>query len=121
MDTVKRFFNPQTVGSLDHIRAELLQKRNGRQLWVAAGGPDEFIDAVFIPALLPSGSCGGDEGGGGTNQHTGILASEDLFLRPDESPYNTSEATMCRLLSHCSTVMIWCNPNAGYYETTVGS
>ena len=48
---MKRFFAPQTVGSLDQLRAELAYRRNGRQLFIPVGenGEKGLIDAMLIP------------------------------------------------------------------------
>ncbi|CAJ1448634.1 unnamed protein product [Effrenium voratum] len=88
--STRRFLSTPPVGSLNQLRAELLLRYSAQHYWVRTQG--RKIDAVFISAK-GSGHLGEDSPEG----------KEDMPLKePDESP---------------GPVVVWCNPNAAYYET----
>jgi len=87
--TIRRFLRPPTVGSFHQLRAELQLRYAGRQYWV--NGPcGRKIDAMFLSWHDREPSMSFDP--------TNKLSEEQAFLGP---------------------TIIWCNPNAGYYESLV--
>lgn len=105
----RRFLCEPPVGSLHQLRAELQVQYSGRHHWVRTplGGR---IDAMFIPcksaALEPPGP---EEEAGATD----ATSKEDVPLKDRESSDEQEASTFA------GPTVIWCNPNAGYYETMV--
>ncbi|CAK9078704.1 unnamed protein product [Durusdinium trenchii] len=89
--STRRFLRTPVVGSLNQLRAELLLRYSAQHYWVRTGG--RKIDAVFISAK-------GDRG-------------EALT---EESPDAKEDAPL-KDLEPRGHVVVWCNPNAAYYET----
>jgi len=88
----RRFLRVPTVGSLHQMRAELLMRYNGTHCWVRTADGRK-IDGMFV-------ACRDSE--------NGSLGSEDASK--EEVAAEAGAAAR-------SPVVIWCNPNAGYYET----
>ncbi|CAK9005456.1 Hypothetical protein SCF082_LOCUS8605 [Durusdinium trenchii] len=88
--STRRFLRTPVVGSLNQLRAELLLRYSAQHYWVRTGG--RKIDAVFISAK-------GDRG-------------EALTESPD-----AKEDAPLKDLEPRGHVVVWCNPNAAYYET----
>ncbi|CAD7941931.1 unnamed protein product [Amoebophrya sp. A120] len=108
----KRFFAPATIGSLDQVRAELLQRRPGaRQFWVPVSAGAE-LDAVIIR----HGSHRPKAEQNGPNHASGSLASS---ADPETAVcYNLHGDNLAQAFAHVPAAVIMCNPNAGYYEST---
>ena len=87
--TMMRFLQAPTVGSLGQLRAELQLHYSGQQVWVPTKG-NHRLDAMFIPC------------------QRGHRLPDCEVASKDETP----------LLEECPT-LIWCNPNAAYYEAMV--
>lgn len=87
--TLVRFLQAPTVGSLGQLRAELQLHYSGQQLWVPTRG-NHRLDAMFIPCQR------------GHRLPDAEVASKDEAPLLEESP-----------------TLIWCNPNAAYYEAMV--
>lgn len=100
----RRFLRVPTVGSLHQLRAELQVRYAGRHYWVRAPGGRK-IDGMFI-------SCQGAECGLGPEEELpdtkGTASKEEIPLKD-----------MADSQAFTGPTMIWCNPNAGYYETMV--
>eukprot|EP00913_Durusdinium_trenchii_P033831 g31669.t1 len=92
--STRRFLRTPVVGSLNQLRAELLLRYSAQHYWVRTGG--RKIDAVFISAK-------GDRG-------------EALTEDADRSPDAKEDAPL-KDLEPRGHVVVWCNPNAAYYET----
>mmetsp|Transcript_97163 Transcript_97163/g.279176 ORF Transcript_97163/g.279176 Transcript_97163/m.279176 type:complete len:907 (+) Transcript_97163:194-2914(+) len=98
----RRFIQVPTVGSLHQLRAELLVRYSGHHYWVRAAGGRK-IDAMFL-------SCRSGEaaGGGEASEPSDRSAKEDVPLKdPTASGEDGTRGP----------VIVWCNPNAAYYET----
>jgi len=101
--STKRFLSVPTIGSLHHWRAELQARYPAQHLWIRAPGGRK-IDAMFI-------SCHGLDGNLQEDDDAGVdaanpTAREDIPLRGMEEGRG-----------FVGPVIIWCNPNAQYYET----
>eukprot|EP00747_Dinoflagellata_sp_TGD_P221215 gnl/TRDRNA2_/TRDRNA2_93082_c0_seq1.p1 gnl/TRDRNA2_/TRDRNA2_93082_c0~~gnl/TRDRNA2_/TRDRNA2_93082_c0_seq1.p1 ORF type:complete len:888 (+),score=146.17 gnl/TRDRNA2_/TRDRNA2_93082_c0_seq1:138-2801(+) len=95
----RRFLRAPTVGSLHQLRAELISRYGGRHYWVRTPSGRK-IDGMLILSDCPEA----DIEHGSPSASPG--ASEDIPLKTSEG--NEAGATI-----------VWCNPNAGYYETMV--
>lgn len=99
----RRFMRVPTVGSLHQLRAELHVRYNAQHQWVRTPGGRK-IDGMFI-------SCEGSVDGSVAEENEGrgdVASKEETPLKDDaETP------------AFSGPTMIWCNPNAGYYETMV--
>lgn len=105
--SARRFLRVPTVGSLHQMRAELLVRYSGQHCWVRTADGRK-IDGMFV-------ACQGAERGGlagdGTPKDDALVGSnnkEDVPLKEVSS--ESSNASL-------GPVVVWCNPNAGYYET----
>lgn len=98
----RRFMRVPTVGSLHQLRAELLVRYSGHHYWVRTPGGRK-LDAMFI-------SCRAGEGVGedGAPSEPSGSAREDVPLK-EVAASSESGAR--------GPVIVWCNPNAAYYET----
>mmetsp|Transcript_84209 Transcript_84209/g.195797 ORF Transcript_84209/g.195797 Transcript_84209/m.195797 type:complete len:900 (-) Transcript_84209:76-2775(-) len=90
-----RFFQVPTVGSLNQLRTELQMRHKGHRCWVHTSS-GRRLDAMYIPC---SGQAGGEDEAG-----------------HEDSPLQKSSK---QPLSFAGPTLIWCNPNAAYYETMV--
>mmetsp|Transcript_15428 Transcript_15428/g.42398 ORF Transcript_15428/g.42398 Transcript_15428/m.42398 type:complete len:925 (+) Transcript_15428:107-2881(+) len=111
----RRFLRVPTVGSLHQLRAELLVRYSGRHCWVRTASGRK-IDAMFVSR---HGAEGGDseldDGLGGLPPETsrGVGLGGHSKSR-EEIPLKTlTDASR----SDPGPVIVWCNPNAAYYET----
>jgi len=91
-----RFFQVPTVGSLNQLRT-MLQMRYGGHRCLVPVRSRQRLDAMYIPCSGCHGA-GEDEVGCEASPLTGQNKSPPSFTGP---------------------VLIWCNPNAAYYETMV--
>jgi len=89
-----RFFKVPAVGSLNQLRAELQMRFAGHQLWVRTKS-GHTLDAMFIP-------CAGSQGVAESE-----AAHERVPLGAGMPP------------AFSGPVLVWCSPNAAYYETMV--
>lgn len=90
--STRRFLRTPLVGSLNQLRAELLLRYSAKHYWVRTAG--RRIDAVFISAK-------------GDSSHPA-----------EESPEAVKEDVPLKDLDESrGPVVVWCNPNAAYYET----
>eukprot|EP00931_Biecheleriopsis_adriatica_P086232 TRINITY_DN60943_c0_g1_i1.p1 TRINITY_DN60943_c0_g1~~TRINITY_DN60943_c0_g1_i1.p1 ORF type:complete len:907 (+),score=189.03 TRINITY_DN60943_c0_g1_i1:41-2722(+) len=93
LGTAMRFLKVPTVGSLDQLRAELQMRFSGQHCWVRTSGGHR-LDAMFIPCS---------------------------FDQLDEAKQASPESEQVPLKGQASfsgaPTLIWCNPNAAYYET----
>mmetsp|Transcript_148919 Transcript_148919/g.478475 ORF Transcript_148919/g.478475 Transcript_148919/m.478475 type:complete len:920 (+) Transcript_148919:159-2918(+) len=96
--TAMRFLRVPAVGSLNQLRAELQMRYGGHRCWVTTRSGHK-IDAMFIPCDGPAGAGGVEDEG----------SSESAPLKANSSS--------SRALS--GPTVVWCNPNAAYYETMV--
>lgn len=96
----RRFLSVPTVGSLHQLRAELLVRYSGHHYWVRAAAGRK-IDAMFI-------SCQGSEDGPASEGKAGSSVKEDVPLK---------EVIGGAAWGFLGPVVVWCNPNAAYYET----
>lgn len=94
--TVKRFMCEPAVGSLNQLRSELQMRYGGQRCWVHGRGRHK-IDGMFIP-------CDGS-----------LRAQNDEAK--EDAPLKGGVAS--RTVTFSGPTVIWCNPNAGYYETMV--
>lgn len=101
----RRFLRVPTVGSLHQLRAELQLRYSGRHYWVRTPGGRK-IDGMFI-------SFQGADGGLGPEEE--LPASHAPSTSKEEIPLKDITDTQ----AFAGPTMIWCNPNAGYYETMV--
>lgn len=99
--TVWRFISVPTVGSLHQLRAELLMRYSGRQCWVRNPRNGRRIDGMFI-------ACPGAELDIGPEDSVPSPTREDIPLKDLQSMSDGRTP---------GPVVVWCNPNAGYYET----
>jgi len=104
--TARRFMRVPTVGSLHQLRAELLVRYSGHHYWVRAAGGRK-IDAMFISCRTGEGSTNGLPNEEGSEGPSGS-AKEDVPLKE----LIGGEPHGC-----LGPVIVWCNPNAAYYET----
>jgi hypothetical protein len=100
----RRFLRVPTVGSLHQLRAELHVRYNAQHHWVRTPGGRK-IDGMFI-------SCESGDGVGG-------LAEENEGRPEVGSKEETPLKDVAETPAFTGATMIWCNPNAGYYETMV--
>lgn len=100
--SVMRFIRSPAVGSLDQLRAELQIRFAGHRFWVTTRS-SHLIDCMLIPC---DGLCGWATPDGTDDLVTGEAAP--LTGNPALSKVMFSGPTL-----------IWCNPNAAYYETMV--
>lgn len=100
----RRFVRTPTVGSLHQLRAELQARYSGRQQWVKTRG-GRNIDGMMV-SCLPGldGQAAAHDNEELANDKVGLLDSKATA----EDPNFFSGA-----------FIVWCNPNAGYYETMV--
>lgn len=89
--STRRFLRTPVVGSLNQLRAELLLRYSAKHYWVRTAG--RKIDAVFISARGESEALA------------------------EESPEVKEDAPLKDLEQPRGPVVVWCNPNAAYYET----
>lgn len=104
--SARRFLRAPTVGSLHQLRAELLVRYSGHHYWVRTPNGRK-IDSMYI-------SCRGSEGSAEPEDaprdelSTGSAAKEDVPLK---------EVVLEVPAGKKGPVIVWCNPNAAYYET----
>ncbi|CAE7806664.1 nat [Symbiodinium sp. CCMP2592] len=91
LTTAMRFLKVPTVGSLNQLRAELQIHYSGQHFWVKTKGGHR-LDAMFIPC------------------QRGHRLPEEVSNVSDQLPLNEG---------HLNPTLIWCNPNAAYYEAMV--
>ncbi|CAE7920902.1 unnamed protein product [Symbiodinium sp. KB8] len=91
LTTAMRFLKVPTVGSLNQLRAELQIHYSGQHFWVKTKGGHR-LDAMFIPC------------------QRGHRLPEEVSNVSDQIPLNEG---------HLNPTLIWCNPNAAYYEAMV--
>jgi len=104
--STRRFLQVPTVGSLNQLRAELQVRYSGQHHWVRTPSGRK-IDAMFI-------SCKGAgrlEAGDAPKVDASSLGSSPKEYVPMKEVI--SEVAACS----GDPVIVWCNPNAGYYET----
>lgn len=99
---VTRFIRAPAVGSLDQLRAELQIRFSGHRFWVTTQSSHQ-IDCMFIPF---KGLCGWAASDG--TDDAGTRETAPLTGNPVQPNIMFSGPTI-----------IWCNPNAAYYETMV--
>jgi len=104
--SARRFLQVPTVGSLHQLRAELLVKYSGQHHWVRTPSGRK-IDAMFI-ACQGAAGLDAEDAPKDDALSTGSNTKEDVPLKEV-----VSEAAPCA----GGPVIVWCNPNAGYYET----
>eukprot|EP00929_Paragymnodinium_shiwhaense_P085843 TRINITY_DN46298_c0_g1_i2.p1 TRINITY_DN46298_c0_g1~~TRINITY_DN46298_c0_g1_i2.p1 ORF type:complete len:896 (+),score=215.13 TRINITY_DN46298_c0_g1_i2:114-2801(+) len=109
----RRFLRAPTVGSLDQLRAELAIRYSGSHVWVRTPSGRK-IDAMFIspPGVEGGLSADVDEGSSeltGRSRSSSSKSKEEVPLKALSSDSNSSAAY--------GPVILWCNPNAAYYET----
>mmetsp|Transcript_38161 Transcript_38161/g.110185 ORF Transcript_38161/g.110185 Transcript_38161/m.110185 type:complete len:917 (-) Transcript_38161:97-2847(-) len=105
--STRRFLRVPTVGSLHQMRAELLVRYSGNHCWVRT--PDgRKIDGMFIAAHGSEGGSLSSEVSPKDDALAGSNNKEDVPLK--EVVAESSNANP-------GAVVVWCNPNAGYYET----
>jgi len=97
LSTVTRFMREPAVGSLNQLRTELQMRYGGQRCWIPTSGRNK-IDGMFIPCY------------GGNRPAQQEEAKEDAPLKG---------ASGSRTVNFSGPTIIWCNPNAGYYETMV--
>lgn len=100
-----RFLQVPTVGSLHQLRAELLVRYSGQHHWVRTTSGRK-IDAMFI-SCHGAGDLEAEDAMKEDALSTGSNTKEDVPLKEV-----TSEVPRAG-----GPVIVWCNPNAGYYET----
>eukprot|EP00927_Polykrikos_kofoidii_P021180 TRINITY_DN20132_c0_g1_i1.p1 TRINITY_DN20132_c0_g1~~TRINITY_DN20132_c0_g1_i1.p1 ORF type:complete len:939 (-),score=177.08 TRINITY_DN20132_c0_g1_i1:70-2886(-) len=122
----QRFLRVPTVGSLDQLRAELLVRYSGRHYWVRTSGGRK-IDAMFISSRrseqaipefddIESPRTRGRGPGCPRRSReeeplTSVAATASSTGGEDEEDGRPSSS------SGLGSVIVWCNPNAAYYET----
>lgn len=105
---MRKFLRVPTIGSLDQLRAELLTRYSGRHCWVRTPGGRK-IDGMFIPCLAQaSGGSGAPEDGPNSEGNLSSSAKEDGQLK---------ELVSGLAQWSSAPLVVWCNPNAAYYET----
>lgn len=90
---VLRFFKVPAVGSLNQLRAELRMRFAGHQIWVRKKNGHQ-LDAMFIPCPSAQGVAESEA----VHEHAPLRGGLPVFSGP---------------------VLVWCSPNAAYYETMV--
>lgn len=131
--TARRFLRVPTVGSLHQLRAELQARYSGRHCWVRVPGGRK-IDAMLITcqatqvadrsALL--GGVGSPAAEEALAAAAAAAAKDDGTEAPerDDSNLPLSREEIPLKDAHekndfDGSFVVWCNPNAGYYETMV--
>lgn len=104
LSTVTRFMRVPAVGSLNQLRTELQMRYGGQRCWVRRGR--QKIDCMFLPC---SGASSQGQGAAGDAAQEEVLHEND--------PLNRGSSTRSPMFS--GPTIIWCNPNAAYYETMV--
>jgi len=103
----RRFLRCPTVGSLHQLRAELLVRYSGHHHWVRTASGRK-IDGMLISCKAAgqgAANLGADDGSPGDHSTPGS-SREDVPLKSmDDGAFGFGP------------VIIWCNPNAAYYET----
>ncbi|CAE8629949.1 unnamed protein product, partial [Polarella glacialis] len=99
LTSAMRFFQVPTVGSLNQLRAELQIRYSGQHCWVKTTGGHR-LDAMLIPC------------------HRGQFPAEEEAIDGETVPLSSSQGEAQTSFSRAPT-LIWCNPNAAYYETMV--
>lgn len=90
---ILRFFTVPAVGSLSQLRAELRLRFSGHQIWVRKKNGKQ-LDAMFIPCPGAQGVAESEA----VHEHAPLRGVLPVFSGP---------------------VLLWCSPNAAYYETMV--
>mmetsp|Transcript_58950 Transcript_58950/g.140729 ORF Transcript_58950/g.140729 Transcript_58950/m.140729 type:complete len:882 (+) Transcript_58950:108-2753(+) len=99
----RRFLRVPTVGSLHQLRAELQVRYSGRHYWVRTPGGRK-IDGMLISCQQVEANLGLDD----------VEAPQDGVSKEDSPLKDIGEAE-----AFAGPLIVWCNPNAGYYETMV--
>lgn len=94
----RRFLRVPTVGSLHQLRAELQVRYGGQHYWVRTSGGQKIDSMLF--------TCKGAEGA--------LVPDGEEAASKEEVPLK--DVTENHFAGPC---ILWCNPNAGYYETMV--
>ncbi|CAE6969945.1 unnamed protein product, partial [Symbiodinium sp. CCMP2456] len=94
--STRRFLQVPAVGNLNQLRAELLLRFSAQHYWVRTAS-GRRLDAVFIAAK-------GAEGAAGEEETPTSAGKEDVPLKDLSNDKR-------------GPVVVWCNPNAAYYET----
>jgi len=107
--TAKRFFRVPTVGSLHQLRAELAARYKAHHHWVTTPSGRK-IDAMLIP-------CDAEEGASLSSAVSGFeeRAPSDASSTKEDVPLKEIGSDSPR--AGMGPVVVWCNPNAAYYET----
>mmetsp|Transcript_101256 Transcript_101256/g.287111 ORF Transcript_101256/g.287111 Transcript_101256/m.287111 type:complete len:876 (+) Transcript_101256:75-2702(+) len=93
--SAKRFLRTPTLGSLHQLRAELVVRYGGHQCWVTKKNGSK-IDGMLISAQDPEAGAHNDQPGSSKEDQPLKDGLEELPVGP---------------------VIVWCGPNAAYYET----
>jgi len=102
--SARRFLRVPTVGSLHQLRAELQVRYSGRHYWIRTAGGCK-LDAMLI-------ACG-NKSESGVSPKEADAEDAPLKGKEDIPPQDLTEDALN------SSTIVWCNPNAGYYETMV--
>jgi len=94
---VLRFLRVPTVGSLHQLRMEMQMRYHGVHCWVKTKRGNR-LDGMFIPCNPDTSNVEPDDGDGGEDIPLTNLGAGKVFSGP---------------------TIVWCNPNAAYYETMV--
>jgi len=91
-ESTMRFMRVPTIGSLNQLRTELQMRYPSQQCWVRTKG-GRRLDAMFL-------TCQGGQG----------IVEEDI---------ENENIPLSKPVAFGGPTIVWCNPNAGYYETMV--
>lgn len=99
-NTVASIMIEHPLGSLEYMRTELLHRYCGFQFWAPVNGGTFLLDAVFLPAK--------------SNHHR--LSLIKTQFRKVSSAWSSDTRTLTSEGPEIGSIVIFCNPNADFFE-----